>query len=149
MLKIRGATAADVVAMHKVRRRVRENRLSRFTTVTEKTYLRYIGAHSAWVAEREAKLVGFAAIDAPAGSIWALFVDPDAQGTGVGQALHNHMLAWARGRGMRRLSLGTHDGSGAVQFYRRAGWRQVGLTKDGEALFEKRLGQPAPQNGSS
>jgi len=127
--------------MHSLRGRVRENRLSKFTTVNERTYLRYIEARSAWVAECDAKLIGFAAIDAPANFVWALFVDPDAQGMGVGQALHNHMLTWAQGRGMRRLSLGTQDGSGAVQFYKRAGWSQVGLTQDGEALFEKRLDQ--------
>lgn len=138
-LGIRSATAADVSAMHSLRKRVRENRLSRTTTINELTYLRYIDASSAWIAESETKLVGFAAVDAAAASIWALFVDPPAQGQGVGRALHSRMLEWAKRQGIGKLSLGTEAGSRAVQFYQRAGWYQVGLTRDGEALFEKAL----------
>ena len=138
-LEIRIATWTDVHGMHRIRTRVRENRLSLTTTINEQSYLHYVGACSAWVAEADSRLLGFAAIDARSGSIWALFVDPVAQRRGVGRALHAQMLTWAKRRGIGRLSLGTQEGSRAVQFYKRAGWRQVGLTNDGEALFEKRL----------
>lgn len=138
-LDIRSATPADVSAMHSLRKRVRENRLSITTKVREQTYLRYIYASSAWVAKVDTQLLGFAAIDAGAASIWALFVDPAAEGQGIGRALHSRMIEWSKQRGIEKLSLGTQAGSRAVQFYRQAGWNQVGLTRDGEALFEKSL----------
>ena len=136
---VRTATAADVGAMHRLRMRTRENRLSRATAVRHSTYLPYVGAGSAWVAETDGVIVGFAAVDAPAERVWALFVDADAEGSGVGRALHRRMLSWARGEGIGRLSLGTERGSRAVGFYGRAGWSQTGVTEDGEVLFERAL----------
>ena len=61
---IRQATAADVAGMHRLRKAVRENRLAMHTTITERSYRPYIAAGGAWVAENDAGLCGFAAIDA-------------------------------------------------------------------------------------
>lgn len=118
---------------------MRENRLSETTTISEASYLPYIAAGSAWVALAGSNLIGFAAIDAAARSVWALFVDPDAEGAGIGRALHVSMLDWARQRGIARLSLSTEEGSRAVQFYKRAGWLQTGIVPDGEVFFERSL----------
>jgi len=136
---IRPAAVADVAAMHRLRNKVRENRLSNPRRITEASYLPYIAAGSAWVAEAEAGLVGFAAVDGPSKQVWALFVDPDAEGGGVGRALHHHMLRWAREQGIGRLSLTTGDGTRAAEFYRRAGWKLTGLTADGDLHFEMRI----------
>ncbi len=68
-----------------------------------------------------------------------LFVAPEAEGFGVGRALHNRMLEWARGHGIERLSLSTEEGSRAVGFYTRAGWAQVGTNTEGEVVLEKSL----------
>lgn len=134
--KIRIACAADVSAIHAVRSNVRENRLSDLDRITEASYLPYIAAGSMWVAETEAGIAGFAAIDAPARSVWALFVDPHSEGAGIGRALHYRMLEWAWEQGIRRLSLSTQDGSRALDFYERAGWTRAGTTAGGEVLFE-------------
>ncbi len=138
-VRIRNATTADIRAMHRLRNRVRENRLSDTTRINEASYLPYIAAGSAWVAEAEDGLIGFAAVDAPAASVWALFVDPIAEGAGIGRALHLEMLEWARQQGIGRLSLSTEEGSRAVRFYRRAGWTQIAVIPDGEVLFERSL----------
>jgi GNAT superfamily N-acetyltransferase len=136
---IRAAATSDVPAMHAVRSKVRENRLSDPGRVTEASYLPYIAAGSAWVAETDAGIPGFAALSASDETVWALFVDPEAEGVGIGRALHDHMLEWAREQGIRRLSLGTQEGSRAAHFYERAGWTRAGITPDGEAIFEKPL----------
>ena len=136
---IRTATADDVDAMHRLRGRVRENRLSDTAGVNEASYLPYIAAGSAWVAEAEDGIAGFAAIDGPARTVWALFVAPEAEGAGVGRALHIRMLEWAQDQGIGSLTLLTAQGSRAVQFYTRAGWRQIGMTADGEVHFERSL----------
>jgi len=132
--------------MHAVRTRVRENRLSAPVRVTEASYLPYIAAGSCWVAEMGARIAGFAALDAHNATIWALFVDPSAEGTGIGRALHGRMLEWALERGLRCLSVHTEDGSRAAHFYKRAGWKRMGITLEGEVLFKKML---ASINGRS
>ncbi|MBA3527152.1 MAG: GNAT family N-acetyltransferase [Sphingomonas sp.] len=136
---IRIATATDIAAMHRLRKSARENRLSDFTRITEATYLPYIAAASAWVAETDAGISGFAVVDGPAANVWALFIDPDCEGAGIGRALHRKMLEWAREQGIGCLSLSTEHGSRAARFYSRAGWAQTDTTADGEVLFEKSL----------
>lgn len=136
---VRAAGAADVPAMHRVRNSVRENRLSDPQRITEASYFPYIAAGSAWVAENDAGLLGFAAVDGQSGSVWALFIDPNAEGAGVGRALHRRMLAWAHEQGLGRLSLSTDKGTRAAEFYKRAGWIESGEAASGELLLEMTL----------
>lgn len=124
-VSIRTATIADVPAMHAIRLAVRENRLSDPARITEASYLPYVDAGSVQVAiDAAGRVVGFAAIDRGAGSVWALFVDPAAEGQGVGRALHDAMIARAAREGIARLWLSTATGTRAEQFYLRAGWRK-------------------------
>ena len=139
---VRLARAADVSAMHALRLSVRENRLSEPGRVTAADTLRYIDAGTAWIAEAAHDIVGFAVVDGHATSVWALFVDPEAEGMGVGRALHATMLEWARDQGIARLSLSTEAGSRACTFYARQGWREAGITTDGELRFELWINQP-------
>jgi GNAT superfamily N-acetyltransferase len=144
--EIRTATLDDVQAMHSVRNSVRENRLSNPANVTPASYRPFVLAGSAWVAETDSGVVGFAALDPGTQSIWALFVEPGSEGSGIGRALHSRMTSWACERGLERLSLRTEVGSRAESFYRLAGWTQIGLSPDGEAIFQKWLGgTPAAQ----
>jgi GNAT superfamily N-acetyltransferase len=136
-LKIRAATVADVFDMHCIRKRVRENRLSGTTRIQETTYLPYIAASSAWVAETDYGISGFAVIDAPSKSVWALFVDPGAERLGIGRALHFKMVNWAKQQGIDRLSLSTQEGSRAAKFYRQAGWSEIRTKHGGEVIFER------------
>lgn len=136
---VRHATVADISSMHRIRKCVRENRLSRTTAINEGSYHAYIDAGSIWVAECDAEVHGFAAVDYASGSVWALFVDPHKEGTGIGRALQSAMLQHARERGFQRLSLSTEENSRAAGFYRDGGWKRMRVTSDGEAFFEKRL----------
>jgi GNAT superfamily N-acetyltransferase len=140
MLKaIRPALPADVPAMHRIRTKVAENQLADPGRVVEDSYLPYLAAGSAWVAETDAGLAGFAVLDAAKRSVWALFVHPDLEGAGIGGALHDHMLGWAREQGLRQLELTTGPGTRAELFYARRGWTRAGLTANGEQRFEMRL----------
>ena len=129
---IRTACAADVPDMHRLRCSVRENRLSDASRVTEDSYAPYIRAGTAWVAEAGGQMLGFAILDLPARSVWALFVAPEAEGIGIGQSLHRHMLAQAHDAGVDQLWLDTGPGTRAEQFYARAGWERAGRTPQGD-----------------
>lgn len=136
---IRAAAADDVPAMHRIRSAVQENRLSNRAAITESDYLPYVHAGDTWVAQAGGGIVGFAALDRAAGSVWALFVAPDAEGLGIGRALHDALIRSARAQGPRTLSLSTAPGTRAEHFYERAGWRNAGFTEAGEIRFEKSL----------
>ena len=131
-LRIRLASVADVPAMHRVRLNVRENRLSDPNKITEASYPPYVQANSAWVAEVDGSIVGFALIDGADHRVEALFVAPDAEGLGVGRALHASMLDWAKAQRIQKLWLTTSKGTRAERFYRTAGWQTRELLPDKE-----------------
>ena len=136
-LTVRDASVSDIPAMHAVRLSVRENRLSDSSRVGEQDYVQFADDQSAWVAESNGRLVGFAAVDKGAARVWALFVDPGAEGLGVGSALHRKMLDWARNSGLARLTLTTGPATRAERFYRENGWTAAGRDGNGEIIFER------------
>jgi GNAT superfamily N-acetyltransferase len=136
-MRIRAARAADIPAMHALRRRVSENPLSDPRRITEDSYPPYIAQGGAWVAETQRGLAGFAVLDVRGASVWALFVAPEAEKMGIGRALHARLLEGAAGQGLTRLSLTTAPGTRAERFYTEAGWTRTGKTKDNELSFER------------
>ncbi len=137
--RVRVATPADVPAMHRIRCAVRENPLSDSTRIDEMSYLPFLSDGAGWVAENAAGIIGFAVVDAATKSVWALFVDPKAEGLGAGRALHERMLDWSRQRGLQSLFLTTTAGTRAARFYRQQGWKEAGCTEGGELRFERLL----------
>ncbi|MDQ3143978.1 MAG: GNAT family N-acetyltransferase [Pseudomonadota bacterium] len=138
-LLLRLATAADVPPMHAIRLAVRENRLSDANTIGEHSYLPYVEQGAAWVATTQGRIAGFAALDLRQATVWALFVDPDCEGLGVGRALHERLIAAAASKGLTRLQLTTSPGTRAEHFYRRSGWMPVEIAEAGEIRFELNL----------
>jgi GNAT superfamily N-acetyltransferase len=138
-MKIRPAAASDIDAMHALRLRVAENRLSDPRQVTEDSYLPYLAQSGAWIAETEDGPAGFAILDVEGCSVWALFVAPEAEGRGIGRALHARMIEGAMAHGLGRLSLNTAPGTRAERFYTEAGWIKTGRTGTGELSFERIL----------
>jgi GNAT superfamily N-acetyltransferase len=138
-VKIRTALAADIEAMHALRRRVTENALSDPRRVTEDSYLPYLARGGAWVAETESGLAGFAILDVAGASVWALFVAPEWEGLGVGRALLERLVEAAIGHGLRRLFLSTAPLTRAERFYTAAGWTRIGTTAAGELSFARNL----------
>ena len=137
---IRQACRADVPTLLALRLSVRENRLSDPRRVIAASFDPYLSDSSAWVAESGDRVLGFAVLDQKTASIWALFVAPDAERTGVGRALHDHLIASARTLGLIELWLRTSPGTRAERFYRAAGWRRTpGVGEDGEIRMRMRL----------
>jgi len=135
-LTIRTAHADDVASMHAIRLAVRENRLSSPARVTEADYCaRLLRGDGAWVAERAGEVVGFAMLDPPSRSVWALFVSPEAERQGVGRALQAVMLEAAFAV-WPRVSLSTSPGTRAASFYTVSGWIPSGTLQNGERVFE-------------
>ncbi|HVP02914.1 MAG TPA: GNAT family N-acetyltransferase [Solirubrobacteraceae bacterium] len=84
-----------------------------------------------WVAVAGGRVAGYAAVGpcadpdaAPAsGSLDALYVDPPAQGAGLGTHLLQHAVARLRARGLRRATLWVFEQNDQARaFYERHGW---------------------------
>jgi GNAT superfamily N-acetyltransferase len=70
------------------------------------------------------------------GSVWALFVIPEYERKGIGQALLLEVVSGFFDGTRNLLWLTTDPGTRAEHFYRAAGWHQVGTADNGELRFE-------------
>ena len=72
------------------------------------------------------------------GHLYAMWVAPDARGAGVGRALVDAVIAWARARGCSSLVLSvTETNDGARRFYEACGFADTGERhplREGSAL---------------
>ena len=82
--------------------------------------------HDVLVWDEEDRLLGATArVGAePDARLWAVFVDPEVHGRGIGRALLEGLLQRAREAGCRSLSIGADPN--AEGFYRAVGARRVG-----------------------
>lgn len=93
-----------------------------------------------WVAETGSKIIGFSIVSITDKNVWALFMDPEFAGNGIGRQLHDIMLDWYFSKTNETLWLGTSPGTRAEQFYRIAGWKEAGMHGN-EIKFEMNYSQ--------
>ena len=85
----------------------------------------------AWVAERSGDIVGMATVRGD--ELRALYVVPEAWGTGVGARLLESALAWLAEQGVAEAVLWVGEANArARRFYEREGWAADGATKEEE-----------------
>src|SRR5262245_53465390 len=136
-MPIRLARLDDIPHMHRVRLCVRENVLRDPGRVTPEEYRSMLETRGrGWVYETNGEIGAFGIADQSSRSIWALFVAPDFEGQGVGRTLLRAMVEWIGAQGGEPIWLTTEPQTRAEQFYRAAGWREVGVTNAGEIRFE-------------
>jgi GNAT superfamily N-acetyltransferase len=118
-----------------IRFAVRENRLGDPSRVTDADYRWFTENPGIWVWEEDGRILGFCAADTRDGTIWALFIDPDHEGRGIGRALLKRACDVLCEAGHRTATLSTESGSRADRFYREAGWTALHIDKRGEQVF--------------
>lgn len=133
---IREARIEDIDALSVVRLAVKENPLNNPELVTHQDYVDYLTVHGkGWLAEIDGKTAGFAIASLEHNNIWALFVHPDFEKNGVGKQLHHTMMDWYFSQTDKPVWLSTAPGTRADGFYRKAGWKDVGMSGN-EVKFE-------------
>ncbi len=136
-MRFRQAETKDIFQIQKVRRAVKENILSDPARVTDADCAEYLELFGrGWVCEEEDQIIGFAIADLKNHNIWALFVHPDFEHLGIGKKLHGMMLDWYFSITIENVWLGTAPQTRAEIFYRKAGWKEIGLHGKGEIKFE-------------
>jgi len=134
---IREAKIDDIQQIQVVRNSVKENVLSNPNLVTDQDCEAFISQRGkGWVCEIDNEIVGFAIADLKENNIWALFIHPKHEKKGIGQQLHRTMLNWYFSRTKKTVWLGTGFNTRAEQFYRKAGWNEVGMHNSQEIKFE-------------
>jgi len=133
----REAVVADIPQMHTVRNSVKENVLSDPNLITTADYISYLTLRGkGWVCETGGSIVGFAIADIDGNNIWALFLLPEFERRGIGKMLHAIMLDWYFWQTDKTVWLSTAPQSRASNFYRKAGWQEIGIYGKGELKFE-------------
>ena len=136
-MKIRVANAKDISQIQVVRNLVKENRLSDPALVPDSDVEDYISRRGkGWVCEIDDQVVGFAIADLVDNNIWALFIHPGFEKIGIGKKLHDEMMNWYFSQTDQTVWLGTAPKTRAELFYRKAGWKEVGVHGKGEIKFE-------------
>jgi GNAT superfamily N-acetyltransferase len=134
---IREAEIDDIKQIQVVRNAVKENTLSDPNLVTDRDCEEFITVRGkGWVCEIDNTVVGFAIVDLQENNIWALFIDPNFEGRGIGRQLHKRMLDWYFSQTKQKAWLGTAFNTRAEMFYKKAGWKEVGLHGTDETKFE-------------
>jgi GNAT superfamily N-acetyltransferase len=98
-----------------------------------------IGSRShVWVAERGERVIGFVAVGpsrdgdtgASVAEVYAIYVEPEVVGTGVGRVLFKHAMDFLRGHGYGAAILWVLETNArARRFYEGAGWQPDGAMK--------------------
>ena len=136
-MTIREAKIEDIQQIQIVRNSVTENTLSDPGLVSDQDCKEFITERGkGWVCEINDQIVGFAIADLMERNIWALFIDPKFEKKGIGQKLHKVMLNWYFEQTKETVWLGTAFNTRAEQFYRKAGWTEVGTHGTKEIKFE-------------
>ena len=107
-----------------------------------------LGGTTVW--DEGGRVVGFASVgtspddgaEPSTGAVYALYVDPPAQGAGVGAALLEDVVGRLRDGGYRDVTLWVFTANGHARgFYETRGWRRDGATGEwlGAAIMRYRL----------
>ena len=138
---IREAIFEDIAAMHAIRIGVRENKLSDPSWLTHEVWSSCLAGRSpanTWVSEADGKVVGFSVARIAEADIWALFVDPVAEGRSHGKNLLRVASDWLFAQGVIEIRLSTTVDTRADAFYRQQGWQRGELTPKGEVVYRLR-----------
>ena len=124
----REALPEDIPQLHQIRLAVKENVLSNPDLVKEKDYVPFLLTKGkGWLGMFDGKVVGFSIVDLENHNVWALFIHPDYEGNSVGKNLHKLMLDWYFKQTSKTIWLGTAPGTRAEYFYRKRGWKEIGM----------------------
>ena len=134
---IREAKISDIQQIQLVRNSVTENTLSNPDLVSDQDCEEFLFERGkGWVCEIDSKIVGFSIVDLKENNIWALFLHPQFEKQGIGRQLHDIMLNWYFTQTKNTVWLGTSPKTRADNFYRKSGWREIGIHGKGEIKFE-------------
>jgi len=142
---LRVAVSTDIKDMFRVRTSVHDNHLSLEQMaemgITHDTLpAMLVGTGRGWVVESQGKVVGFSMADVEESTIFAVFIDPEFEGNGLGKRLTHAAEKWLFAEGCEEIWLNTDENLAvrANGFYRHLGWQEDGPADDNQTRFIKK-----------
>jgi len=136
-MKIREGKIEDIKQMQIIRNAVTENIISNPDLLPDKDYEEFMFERGrGWVCEIDNQIVGFSIVDWQENNVWALFIMPGFEKQGIGRQLHDIMVDWYFTQTKETIWLGTTPNTRAELFYRKAGWKEIGMHGEDEIKFE-------------
>ena len=134
-----------------VRFAVQENRLSDPGYLTPQMWLDSLeasGNANSWVCALDGAIVGFSTARIREADIWALFVDPEFEGQGIGTCLLDLATRWLLAAGVEEIALRTTARTRADDFYLKRGWERGEPNARGEVAYRSRSASRAGRMSS-
>jgi GNAT superfamily N-acetyltransferase len=136
MYEFREAIAGDIPAMKKIRDNVKENALVSITIEPWDYQQALFVDGKGWVSTFEGVVIGFSCGRLKQRDVWALFLDEQHEGRGIGNKLMEMLEGWMFSQGCAEIKLSTSPGTRAANLYRRRGWTETGPLNSGEIGFK-------------
>jgi len=140
----RRAVADDAAELFRVRTSVRDNHQTdeelAAIGVTRDSLAEMLDSADArgWCAERSDRIVAFAIARRSERDLFALFVEPEFEGCGLGSTLLDSAVAWLSEEVSDSLRLTTGRGTPAQAFYLKRGWADIGTPSSEVVMLERR-----------
>ena len=138
--RARRAIASDMVRLYQIASSAAENRVTEDPEMFGRLLAWFVDRSLCWVWTVGPAIVGFSAADTRDGSIAMVFVDPIAEGKGIGRSLLARACDDLLRAGYREASLVTLEDTRADGLYQTLGWRRDGAAKAGSVRLVKYLG---------
>ena len=129
---VRRAVFSDLTKLLSLLPRLNANVLNNPALISEDDLEPFIAADALWVAVLDGRIAGFSVADAGPGTIWALFIDPDFEGQGLGKRLLTLAVGTLRNAGCPGVTLKAGQDTQAEALYRAAGYEEV--SRSGETI---------------
>ena len=88
-----------------------------------------------WVCDINNEIAGFLLAHLKDNTIWALFLKLEFEKQSIGKKFHNIMLDWYFSQTIDNVWLESSLKK-AETFYKKAGWREIGIQRKSEIKFE-------------
>lgn len=136
--EFREALLEDLPRMKQIRDGVRENQLVTLKIEIPDYKIALFKDGKGWVCLSNGDVVGFSCGRLKQGDVWALFLDSQYEGHGIGGHLMGLLEDWMFQNGCAEIKLSTEAGTRAEKLYRKRGWRDCGTLPSREIEFRLR-----------
>ncbi len=136
---IRKTQPTDLESIYQIRQAVSENRLEHSFHEFLSLASPFVEKGHAWVWEEDGVVLGEAAYDPESAYIEVLYVDPNAEGKGIGRSLLDRCVSEIKKYGHSEVKLNTCSGTRAERIYKQNGWCNDGYDSNGTIVYKKSL----------
>ncbi len=133
---IREARLTDIPDFIRIRQQPSDNPLDQSKPIPMLCYQQYLTKYGkGWVHTGKHGICGYVISSKKESTIWALFVEQNYQGQGIGKALLQTATRWLNQNGIDKIYLSTAVNSQAEYFYQHLGWHRGSPLETGQVTY--------------